>query len=255
VQSLALAMEVQQSLLPRESPKVPGVDVAGQSRYCDSTGGDYYDFIEVTGLPGGQVLVAVGDVMGHGIASALLMATARGALRARAAAAGGFSLGELMMGVNRVLAKSGSNRRFMTMLLLVLDPSRRSMRWASAGHGSPLLYDPSTDRFTDLDGGDLPLGIDDSITYEEYTSGNLPPGSVVVLGTDGIWEAANAGGAMFGYERLRNIIRQCAGRSSADVLRAIDHGLAEFCGECPAQDDITAVVIQMNIQATAARAA
>ena len=99
-----MADKVQQSLLPQEMPRVPGLDIAGESRYCDLAGGDYYDFVHVTGMPRGQVMVAIGDVTGHGIGAALLMATARAALRA--AAPQYPALGELMGEINRVLTKT-----------------------------------------------------------------------------------------------------------------------------------------------------
>src|SRR5262249_54138774 len=79
--ALSLAMEVQQSLLPRGTPRVHGLDVAARSKYCDETGGDYYDYLEVEGMGPNRLLIALGDVMGHGIAAAMLMATARGILR------------------------------------------------------------------------------------------------------------------------------------------------------------------------------
>ena len=85
--SMALATHVQQSLLPQHLPNLRGLDVAAHSRYCDSTGGDYYDFIDVADLPNDHAFIAVGDVMGHGVGSALVMATARASVRTSAASA------------------------------------------------------------------------------------------------------------------------------------------------------------------------
>ncbi len=253
-QSLAVAMQVQQDLLPAGPPSVAGVDIAGQSKYCDATGGDYYDFIEVSDLPGGRVLIAVGDVMGHGIAAALLMATARAALRAHAWRHG--SLGELMDRVNAVLAREARHGRFMTMVLVILDPLDCTVRWASAGHDPPIIFDAKEQRFLDLEGGDLPLGVMEDTRYEEYVVSGLPLGSIVFIGTDGIWEAANAAGEFFGKERLRDLIRAADAdedATSAGIVERVQQDLKEFCGVCPPQDDITLVVLRLEAMTQAER--
>src|SRR5262249_44374376 len=110
--SLGVAMEVQQRLLPAGPPQVRGLDVAGHSTYCDETGGDYYDFLVLDKAAPHAVLVALGDVMGHGVAAALVMAGVRAVLRDRAVAAGG--LAELMGRLNRVIAADHHGGRFMT---------------------------------------------------------------------------------------------------------------------------------------------
>lgn len=141
-QSLAVAMEVQQSLLPRGDPRVEGLDVAGRTRYCDATGGDYFDFIPAESLGHGQTLLVLGDVMGHGVAAALLMATARAALRTHALDGDGSGgLAGLLAKVNRVLA-ADPHQRFMTLSLVVVDVPGGRVRWASAGHEPALLYRP-----------------------------------------------------------------------------------------------------------------
>jgi sigma-B regulation protein RsbU (phosphoserine phosphatase) len=255
-QSLAVATEVQQSLLPDAPPKLPGLDIAGESRYCDATGGDYFDFIDIAELPAKQTLVAVGDVMGHGIASALLMATARAALRATALKEG--SLGVLMTRVNEVLSRDARHQRFMTMDLVVVDPTHGTLRWASAGHDPPIVYSPVRDAFRELDGGDIPLGLVAGVEYEEYLVTDVEPGSIIVIGTDGIWEAPphdaphvekNAPEAatrgLFGKERLNTIIRAHAHDSAADISKAINDALARFSGRDRFPDDVTFVVVKM----------
>ena len=109
---------MQQSLLPQSIPKLIGLDIAAHSRYCEQTGGDYYDFIDIADLPQDRAFIAVGDVMGHGIGSALVMATARAAVRA-SAQSGELSLGQLMGRVNDVLA-SDPHGLFMTLALIVI---------------------------------------------------------------------------------------------------------------------------------------
>src|SRR5262249_23938033 len=154
--SLGVAMEVQQRLLPAGAPQVRGLDVAGHSTYCDETGGDYYDFLVLDKAAPDVVLVALGDVMGHGGAAALVMAGVRAVLRDRAA---GGSLAELMSRLNQVIAADHHGDRFMTMHLSVIEGGTRTMRWVSAGHDPAIVFDPSADRFEEVGEGELPLGI------------------------------------------------------------------------------------------------
>ncbi|MHC4220366.1 MAG: SpoIIE family protein phosphatase, partial [Planctomycetota bacterium] len=185
--SLALAMEVQQSLLPSKAPSIEGLDIAGHSTYCDETGGDYYDYLEVAELSKSSAALVVGDVMGHGIAAAMLMATARGILRSRCTESG--SLGDLLGHLNNLLVEVTGGKRFMTMVLVTIDGERGQLRLSSAGHDSPFIYDPDQDTFIELDAGGLPLGIMEGEQYPESTHGPLPVGSVVMVQTAGVWEA------------------------------------------------------------------
>ncbi|MCK6478268.1 MAG: SpoIIE family protein phosphatase, partial [Phycisphaerales bacterium] len=146
--SLALAMEVQQSLLPSEPPQVNGLEIAGRSIYCDETGGDYFDFLDLSNVSRDRVAIAVGDVTGQGIADALLMTTARALLRGHAAQGG--SLAQLITHMNRHLAVDCKAGRFMTMYYLVIDSETRELRWVSAGHDPAIAYNPSTDVFVEL---------------------------------------------------------------------------------------------------------
>ena len=129
--SLAMAMEVQQSLLPTEKPKINGLDIVGHSTYCDETGGDYYDYLEIAELSKCSASLVVGDVMGHGIAAAMLMATARGILRSRSYEVG--SLGELLGHLNDLLVEVTGGSRFMTMVLMTIDGKNGNLRLSSAG--------------------------------------------------------------------------------------------------------------------------
>ncbi|MEC9374055.1 MAG: SpoIIE family protein phosphatase, partial [Planctomycetota bacterium] len=144
-QSLDLAREVQQHLLPMCDPKTPGLQVTGRSIYCDETGGDYYDFLESSRLGPDRLAIAVGDVTGHGVAAALLMATARGMLHSRADDAQ--DLAAVVGDLNRRLASSELDGRFMTFNLTVVSGRDRTVRWVSAGHDPAIVYDPQADEF------------------------------------------------------------------------------------------------------------
>lgn len=242
-ESLQVAMEVQRNLLPHGPPTIAGLDIAGHSAYCDETGGDYYDYLHIDGLDESCAALAIGDVVGHGVAAAMLMATARGILRSRCHEPG--SLGELLIHLNELLVEDTGGERFMTMLLVLLEARSGRMSWASAGHGPPMVYLAGEDRFQELSGGGIPLGLFGAKPYETYESPPLARGDVVLLATDGIWEARRADGEFYGMERLRSVVRQSAARDAESIATAIRTDLAEQCGE-DCHDDVTFVVAKLD---------
>jgi sigma-B regulation protein RsbU (phosphoserine phosphatase) len=248
--SLDLAMQVQQQLLPRKSPAVGGLDVAGHSTYCDETGGDYYDFLVLDEAVGGGLLFALGDVMGHGVAAALVMAGVRAVLRDRAAEPGG--LADLMCRLNRLLAADHKGDRFMTMHLSVIDPRSATMRWVSAGHDAAIVFDPERDQFEEVGQGGMPLGILDDTTYDEQVFGSLRPGQIIFVGTDGVWEMPDLKGEPFGKDRLREIIRSsaAASASASEIANAIRTQLVAYRGDARQVDDVTYVVVKVLGNAT-----
>ncbi|MFO0872463.1 MAG: SpoIIE family protein phosphatase [Phycisphaerales bacterium] len=243
-QSLAVAMDVQQALLPSADPTPDGLDVAGRSRYCDETGGDYFDFIDVSKVAPGCTLIALGDVMGHGVASALLMASARAALRASIAERA--DLANLLTRVNRVLAADARHGRFMTMIVALIDMRHGTVRWASAGHDPIIRYDRTTGAFDELEGADLPLGVMATTEFEQFERSDLRSGQLLLLGTDGIWETRNAAGEMFGKDRLRAILGANAELTASEIAGVIDTQLATFRGLERIHDDITYVVVRVT---------
>jgi sigma-B regulation protein RsbU (phosphoserine phosphatase) len=217
--------------------------VAGHSTYCDETGGDYYDFLILDRAAPDAVLIALGDVMGHGVAAALVMASVRAVLRDRALAEG--NLAELMVRLNRFISADHHGDRFMTMHLSVVDSKSATMRWSSAGHDAAILFDPADGSFKELTEGDLPLGVLDEAEYHEHTYGPLRNGQVILVGTDGVWEMPDVKGEPFGKDRLRDIIRTFASRPAADISNAIHEELTRFRGDAKQVDDVTYVVIKV----------
>jgi sigma-B regulation protein RsbU (phosphoserine phosphatase) len=242
--SLNVAMEVQQRLLPATAPTVRGLDVSGHSTYCDETGGDYYDFVVLDRASPDSVLVALGDVMGHGVAAALVMAGVRAVLRDRATAAG--SLAELMGRLNKLISADHGGDRFMTMYLAVIESSTRTVRWVSAGHDPVIVYDPADGAFSEVGEGDLPLGVVDDTEYREQTAGPFRAGQVLFIGTDGVWEMPDAKGDQFGKDRLREVIRESAAGTANDITRAVRERLTAFRGETKSVDDVTFVVVKLG---------
>jgi sigma-B regulation protein RsbU (phosphoserine phosphatase) len=241
-QEMNLAMEVQQSLLPQRAPQIEGFDIAGKSIYCDETGGDYYDFIEFPEL--GLMGVAVGDVAGHGIAPALLMTTVRAFLRSRV-----FTkpedLADAITDVNRLLCiDTAETGNFMTLFFMLIDSGNGKVRWVRAGHEPAVVYDPSTDSFSELHGDGIALGVDETWSFQENEQELWSDSQIVLIGTDGIWESENPQGEGFGKKRLREIIREQKNKSSEAIVQAITEALAIHRDTAPQQDDVTMVVIK-----------
>ncbi len=241
--ALGLAQEVQQSLLPQSDPLLPGFDIAGASIYCDETGGDYYDFIETN--RGGQagLAVVVGDVSGHGVSSALLMATARALIMLRSSMPG--EAAGIINDVNRYLSlDTAQTGNFMTFFYCELTERETEVRWVRAGHDPALVYDPATDAFDELKGQGLALGLDNTFEYESFHR-RIETGQVIMIGTDGIWEMHNKAGEMFGKEALMEIIRNNQTVSARQIVDTVTETLERFRGDEAPEDDITLVVIKV----------
>jgi sigma-B regulation protein RsbU (phosphoserine phosphatase) len=244
-QSLNLAKEVQQNLLPKSNLKVNGFDIAGKSVYCDETGGDYYDFIAIGDNDKHKIGVAIGDVSGHGISSALLMAAVRSSLRQRASLPG--STAKIISDVNRQLVKDVEDSgQFMTMFFLALDTATRKLEWVRAGHDPAMLYDPGSDSFSELGGSGIALGVDAEWIYEDNKKTDFSKGQIIFLSTDGVWEVRNKKGEMLGKEPILNAIRQNSSSDATQIIDAIFDILDKFIGEVKIEDDITSVIIKMQ---------
>ena len=243
-QSLSLAREVQQNLLPAAPPALPGFDLAGRSIYSEQTGGDYFDFIPFSDKKSHLLGVALGDVTGHGIAAALLMTTARAMLRSFAAGPG--HLTGMMASVNRRLTADAYAGRYMTLFYLALDARRRTINWVSAGHDPALVYDPVEGTFDELAGTDIPLGIQGDWAFSEFSRADWRPGQVIVLGTDGIWETRSPGGEMFGRERLMEAVESLAAGTAEEIIEGITRTLDRFRQDQVQADDVTVVVIKVG---------
>jgi serine phosphatase RsbU (regulator of sigma subunit) len=243
--SLYLAKEVQQALLPRTEPKIKGLDIASSSVYCDETGGDYYDFLGGDEPNAGKISVVVGDVSGHGVSSALLMATARAFLRQRSALPG--SVSRIVSDVNRQLARDvEESGGFMTLFYLTIDTANRKLNWVRAGHDPAIFYDPATDTFQELRGVGMALGVKADARFEENWKNNLKNNQIILLGTDGIWEARNLQGEMFGKEPIYRTIRQNHTLSAKEILTGIFNTLNRFLEDRALEDDVTLVVIKVT---------
>lgn len=244
-ESLSLAREVQQKLLPESAPNVPGFDIAGRSVYSEAIGGDYYDFITLSGDHGHtRYGIVVGDVSGHGIVAALTMMSVRALLRSYAG--DGATLRPVMRAVNRHLTADTTAGRFVTLVYMVIAPGSRHIRWISAGHGPILFYDPRTHQFEELAVHDIPLGVKADWPFHENDRDAWPAEGLIVIGTDGLWESRNPEGAAFGREGLLAALRATAHLPAAEICGEVIARVRAFADGAPQEDDMTVLVIKFK---------
>ena len=238
---LDAAREIQQHLIPDSAPTITGFDLAGETVYCDETGGDYQDYIPL-GTNGTRGLgIAIGDITGHGLGAALLMASARAALRA---VAGHVSdPASMMNAVNERLAEDAGGGRFLTLLYLHIHPSKSEITWISAGHEPALIYDPKSDSFSQLEGEGIPLGVDADWAYGADTT-KIPEDGMLVAVTDGVRETVNSNGEQYGLQRLKAAIRAAHGHGSATVCENILADIKAFQGDAKTRDDVSILVLR-----------
>jgi sigma-B regulation protein RsbU (phosphoserine phosphatase) len=134
---------------------------------------------------------------------------------------------------------------------LLIDPSNRRLQWVRAGHDPAVLYDPTLDRFEELGGAGLALGVDQDWHYQVYEKIDVTPGQIIIICTDGLWEAQNPRGDMFGKESIYEIIRANASASAKQLLDLIIEALDRFQEQHHRSDDITLVIVKVIEHLTA----
>jgi len=229
----AEARAIQQALLPKISPYIPGFVISGLSVSARAVGGDWYDFIP---FPDGRLGIVLADVSGKGTAAALLMSATRGMLRSLAEAC--CTPGEVLTKLNELLVNDFPAGRFVTLVYAVLDPAVRTIVFANAGHLMPLFIDGDGEHFLEVDRG-LPLGLVCG-DYSE-TEVKLSPGSRLVFYSDGITEAVNRAEEEFGVCRLA----EHAIKPNASAVSIVDD-VRSFANGSGVRDDATVVFVGVN---------
>jgi serine phosphatase RsbU (regulator of sigma subunit) len=241
---LEQAAEIQRNLLPREAPRVAGLDIAGGSVPCQSVGGDYFDYVE---MPGGRLAVMVGDVAGKGMSAALLMSSLQA--RVQVLVEESQPLAALVTRLNRSVAAACPENRFITFFMAAVDPASGEFSYVNAGHNPPMLVRASGAVEKLAEGGPI-MGILKQIAYGE-AQGRLEPGDLLVIYSDGVTEAQNLAEEEFGEERLERELAAWRGQQSAAIVAGIHKALEKFVGEAPAADDITLVAVRRPAAAEA----
>ena len=237
---IALAQSVQRAFQPEHADKEAGqLIAAGMNELCEDASGDYYDFLD---LPSGRLGIVIGDVTGHGLGSSLVMAQARAFLRAFASTKE--TLQEVMQLLNDFLAADMTAGTFMCLCFGVIDPKTGEMEWCNAGHPPAMLLRASTGEIEELKATGPVLGIMPGAPYPSGESVTLEPGDTLLFYTDGITEAAQPGGDMFGFRRLRTELVQHASAGPQAVLDGIRDAAIEWSGQATFDDDLTLLALQ-----------
>jgi serine phosphatase RsbU (regulator of sigma subunit) len=233
-----LARNIQQGLLPRELPQSEYFQVFSVTTPTDAVGGDYYDVVE---LPDGRCGFALADVSGKGLPAAMMAASLQGAFGA--VAAGAPPLGELFQRVNDYLCERTPLEMFATLLYGVLDP-QGGFEFVNAGHIPPLIIRAKggVDR---LDSSNFPVGLFPRVEFA-VDRAQVLPGDLIVTTSDGVTEARDVLGGLFGDARLLSLLEACSGQTADEVARRILASIREYVGTAPQSDDITVTIVRFG---------
>jgi serine phosphatase RsbU (regulator of sigma subunit) len=236
---IKVAQEIQRALLPERSDlKVGRFALSGMNELCEDASGDYYGFFE---FHDGRTGVAIGDVSGHGLGSALVMAEARALLQAFAKTLD--DLPTLMSMLNDFLARDMRAGKFMSMFVAALAPATGDLEWCSAGHNPPMWL-RSDGTCTALEGTGPVLGVIPGVTFGRGASVKLATGDALLLYTDGATEAVAPKGEQFGEPRLEEVLRRAAHGPPDAILAAVRSALRTWTGGAPLRDDLTLVAVR-----------
>ena len=238
---LAVAGRIQEGLLPREVPHLPGWDILATVEPARETSGDFYDLIM---LPEGRLGIVVADVVDKGAGAALYMALSRTLIRT-------FAMEyptepeRVMSATNERILKDAKEIIFVTVFYGVLDPLTATLTYSNAGHNPPFFLAGEADEVKELSRTGMALGVLEGTDWAQETL-QMAPGDAVVLYTDGIPDARDAGGAMFGEDRLVEVAQKAQGCTAREVQEALLDEVHGFVGKAPRFDDITLMVLAME---------
>jgi serine phosphatase RsbU (regulator of sigma subunit)/ketosteroid isomerase-like protein len=236
-EEIKVARRIQQASLPKEVPELEGWQIAPYYQPAREVGGDFYDFHL---LPDGRLGLVMGDATGKGVPAALVMSTTCGMLRL--AAQGSSSPGQMLRGVNEVLFPNIPSNMFVTCFYAILEPESGRLSYANAGHDLPYLHRNGDTE--ELRARGMPLGLMPKMSYEEKET-ILHSGEAALLYSDGLVEAHDPQGGMFGFPKLRALVAEHGeNRSLGDLLLG---ELYAFVGEgWEQEDDITLLTLRRS---------
>ncbi len=242
--AMEIAREVQQNFLPSSRYTGRGIEIFGSSRYSQETGGDFFDLVPFSKEPQ-KIGAIVGDVVGHGIGAALLMASVRAMVRTRNEQPG--NLAEIVTDVNGVLCRdTQASSNFVTLFYITVNRQTKTLEWVRAGHDPALLVYSDRHECVELYGAGVAMGVDDGLRYDSSVADILPEKQLIVIGSDGAWEAENSQGEMFGKQRLKQLILDNSGDAPETIIERINDEIDSFLDGSPPQDDITFVIIKID---------
>ncbi|PSB27914.1 PP2C family protein-serine/threonine phosphatase [Stenomitos frigidus] len=256
---LEIGAEIQLRLLPRQCPKIQGIELAARCQSANRVGGDFYDFIPASydqirskkdgGSEWGRWSLAIGDVMGKGVPAGLIMTMTRGMLRAEVL--NGHSPARILQHLNRVMyADLENSNRFVTLFYSEYDPKTRILSYSNAAHNPPLLWQAATNTIRRLDTLGMLIGLDADTHYQDAQI-QLQAGDTLIYYTDGFTDAANQSGERFDEENLTQAFQQACQQCDhpQTILEALFSQVQKFTGTAHRNaDDMTLIVMQ--VQAT-----
>jgi sigma-B regulation protein RsbU (phosphoserine phosphatase) len=236
---LDLARGIQRSFLPESPPIVPGFDLAALNTPALEVGGDFFDFIPVSLDQWGLVIA---DVSGKGFPAALFMALSRTMLRANAL--GNPTVLQTICRANNMIAQEGRANMFVTLFYGVLDPKSKTLTYVNAGHNPPFVTDREGGDIVILAAKGIALGIMSDMEFEEKEV-TLREGDILLLYTDGVTEAVNRKGEMFGQHRLAKLVEDNQKRSAQEIIQIIEQTVLEYAEGLPQFDDLTLMAVKV----------
>jgi sigma-B regulation protein RsbU (phosphoserine phosphatase) len=243
--SLELAHQIQETLLPSVNDFSSELDIYVKTLYCEDIGGDYYDFFRPRTFPDHILGIAVGDVSGHGTGAALLMAMAKGILQAEVEHSP-FDLVPLMNRLNQFYCRYVEAGRFMTLFLAQVDMHARLLNWCSAGQGPVYIYHRNDQCFETLDCTGPPLGVLEGTEFESRFL-MLRDGDILIVGTDGLWEARNSEGEMFSIERVRQLLATWHHKTAEEICEGILARVKSFSDRDELDDDTSLMIVKVPV--------
>jgi len=243
-QELEVAKRIQASFLPESCPSMPGWELAALWRSAREVGGDFYDFISLSGWPHGEgkegrIGLVVADVADKGVPAALFMALSRTLLRT--VSIDGRSPSEAVSRTNDLILADARSGLFVTLFYTILHPESGEIVYANAGHMPPLIVRAEEGTAEELRIPGMALGVLPHEHYGEYTS-YLRLGDALILYTDGLIDALNAKQERFGLDRLKQLVRDHRRLTAEDLARTINQAVSAFVGDAVQFDDLTLVV-------------
>jgi phosphoserine phosphatase RsbU/P len=236
-EQVKLAAQIQQDLLPKAPPTLPGYDIAACSIAAQMVGGDYYDFIHINGP---RWAICLGDVSGKGLPASLLMANLQATLRGQTAL--DTPVGETIVRSNRLLYESTDPEKFATLFMAVLDADRHTLSFCNAGHEHPMVFKTGAP-LARLATGGMALGVLDDFPYQEG-SATLDPGDTLVIYSDGIPDAVNEFESPFGEERLMRTVEANAAAGAGDLMHKVIEAVHTHEQGAERIDDLTIIVLK-----------
>jgi PAS domain S-box-containing protein len=238
---MKLAAEVQQRMYPRCAPQIPGLDIAGAVLPASATCGDYFDYVS---LPDGRLCIALGDVSGHGLGAAVIMANTRAYLRSLCRVLG--DLGQIITHLDRFLVADLEDRHFVTLLLVSIDVTARRVAYANAGHPPGIILDGEGRVKSELSRAGMALGIDPGDDWRQETLVEFEPGDLLAIFTDGVTERRDPDGRFFDDEGAVESLRKHRHEPAAEIVRGIHQEVCDFGKGLEPDDDISVVICKSS---------